>query len=188
MIRKNLLENIEPEKIIDEGREEGQIPFFVIDEEYGVAVNDLCYMVVCAKKRNKTVEGGFVEKLIFYEPVSYVSTFAQAIESYVSIKEKKLNRKLLKSKDLTEIKNNQEEIKMIIKKALSTNGINRKMFDTVELVQAKEDIIKDMDDLKKQKERMLRMFNELESLIKEKRRIIIKQTEPTKHKYKEEEE
>ena len=61
------------------------------------------------------------------------------------------------------------------------------IFEVLDLLQAKEDVLKNINDLKVQKEKLLQLFDEFEALIKEKRKIIIKQTEPTKHRYKKEE-
>lgn len=185
--KKPLIETTDPDKIVETDKEEGQIPFFIIDDEYGIAADNLCYMLVNAKKAGRTLSDGNVETYIKWEPVAYVNTIKRAIEEYSIVKERKLNRKLLKSKDLTEIKNNQDEVQRIVQKALSTSGKNKQVFETLDLLQAKEDVLKDINDLKEQKEKLLQLFDEFEALLKEKRKIIIKQTEPTKHRYKKEE-
>lgn len=184
--KKSLFETTDPSNIIETDKEEGQIPFFIIDEEYGIAADNMCYMLVIAKKAGRTIEDNKVETYIKWEPVAYVNTLAQAINDYAIKKERKLNRKLSKSKDLTEIKNNQIIINNIIKKALSVNGQNKEVFDTLELLQTKEDVLKLINEVKNAKEEAIKMFDEFEELIKEKRKIIIKQTEPVKHRYKKE--
>ena len=185
--KKSLIETTNPDKIIETDKEEGQIPFFLIDDEYGIAADNLCYMLVNAKKAARTLSDDNVETYIKWEPVAYVNTIKRAIEEYSIVKERKLNRKLLKSKDLTEIKNNQDEVRNTIQKALSVDGKNKHIFEVLDLLQAKEDVLKNINDLKVQKEKLLQLFDEFEALIKEKRKIIIKQTEPTKHRYKKEE-
>lgn len=185
--KKSLVETTDPDKIIETDKEEGQIPFFIIDDEYGIAADNLCYMLVYAKKAGRTLTDGNVETYIKWDPVAYVNTIKKAIEEYSIVKERKLNKKLLKSKDLSDIKANQEEVKEAIQKALSPSGKNQKVFETLDLLQAKEDVLKDINDLHEQKEKLLQLFDEFEALIKEKRKIIIKQTEPTKHRYKKEE-
>ena len=125
--KQSLLETTDSRDIIETDEEVGSIPYFIIDEEYGVACDNLCYILVVKKiacrrgKEDNDEDTNKVYKYIRWEDLSYLDSFESVIKMYTEVKEKRLNRKLIKSQDLQDIKDIRRSIRNDIKKALSIN-------------------------------------------------------------------
>lgn len=190
MARKSLLDSNLP--VIESEIEEGNIPFFIIEENYGVACDQYCYSLVKRKKCNRTIkstdkDGDYIESYYKWDGISYVSTFAATINSYVQQKERELNARLVKSKDYHALINIQNEIKDIVRKAFKASGPNKEIVTYSDLVDSKAELLRDLDELKSIKNQTVEAVDSLMELVKEKRSIILKNTEPKKHHLKLEE-
>ena len=92
---------------------------------------------------------------------------------YVQIKEKDLYKGITKTKDFKSLIEIQTKILDQINGVFSANSINGHILDTCELIQSKEDLIEESKQLKDMHENLKREYDELLSLIKESRKIII---------------
>lgn len=178
--------------VIETGIEEGCIPFFLIEENYGVSVDDLCYKLCERRKANRTIkdENGnpdHVETYFLWTAFKYLSSFKQSIECYCKIKERKLNARKVKNADYKELINTQNEIKRIVAKALKTDGVNKEFVSFCDLTDKKEELLREIEEVRALKKTLNDESESLINLIKEKRRIIISSTEPKKHRVKTEE-
>lgn len=188
--KRALINVLDEAQLIRTGEETGNIPFFIIDKTYGVAVDSLEYMVVEKKDSSKAIKNGnkiaSAEVYTKWMPVAHVSTFEDALISYYKIKSRDLDKQLHKSKDLKDVLQNRKKIEKILLSSLSPKEINKEIFSTAEVVGLKEDLMKELVELKNIKEKLLSECNSLMELIKDKRRIIIQSTEPKKHRIKQE--
>ena len=177
MAKAKLIDTVDPSKVIVTDKEEGAIPFFVIDDKYGVAVNQYSYMLVVRKDAYRTVTSDngeeYVEQFIKYEPIKWALAFKTIIELYVQMKEKDLYKGIVRTKDFKALIEIQTKILDQINSAFSVNSINQHVLDTCELIQSKEDLIEESKQLKDMQENLKREYDELMSLIKESRKIII---------------
>ena len=177
MAKAKLIDTVDPSKVIVTDKEEGAIPFFVIDDKYGVAVNQYSYMLVVRNDAYRTVTSDngeeYVEQFIKYEPIKWALAFKTIIELYVQMKEKDLYKGIVRTKDFKALIEIQTKILDQINSAFSVNSINQHVLDTCELIQSKEDLIEESKQLKDMQENLKREYDELMSLIKESRKIII---------------
>ena len=64
MAKAKLIDTVDPSKIIVTNKEEGAIPFFIIDDRYGVAVNQYSYMLVVKKNAYRTITSDNEEEYV----------------------------------------------------------------------------------------------------------------------------
>ena len=171
--------------IITTEEESGTTPFFLIDDEFGIACDQYSYMLCRKKRATRTVkdEDGnddHIEEYWMWSAYRYTSTFESIMQCYVKQKERDLNKKLIKEKDFKAILKNYEEIHEIIKNALSVEGLNKDFISINSLIDQRaklqdeiQAVEKDMNTLKKQCE-------ELQSTIKEARKIVVENHKPKK--------
>ena len=138
--KESLLETTPKDKIVVTDKEEGSIPFFEFDDEYGIAVDQFQYILVQKKISGRTVtdENGneYVESYIKWDTskAKYSSTVEGIIDSYISVIEKK-KLKDLRTKDMNDIIKVRLEIKAIIEKAFNNTGVNKEILDTANKIQ-----------------------------------------------------
>lgn len=184
--KKSLLETSDlPVVYTDE--EKGQIPYFLIDDEWGVSCDERQEILVKKKIANKTVkdengENEHIEQYTMWDSICYPSTFTDAINSYVKKKSRSMKSKIYKSSDYKDILNVQNEIKSIVAKSLDTNGVNKNFLSITSIINERQKIEEELQMLRDVKEQVNNECEKLMELIKEKRSIIIKNTEPKKHR------
>ena len=188
---KQLLENMDL-PLIQTDNEEGSIPFFVIDDDYGIAVDNYGYQLCKRSKANKTVKNNdgipiHIESYYKWTSFKYTNSLKSMFECYVKEKEYELHSKLTKSRDFRDLMEVQNEIKNIICTALKSEGCNKELLSIVGLLDEKEKLRSEIKELQNIKHSVIREADSLMNIIKEKRRIIIGETEPKKHRSKEEE-
>lgn len=188
--KKSLLESDLPVVTVTE--EEGSIPFFLIDDTHGVYANQFGYDVVELKQCNRTVKGTdtepeYIETFPKWDGIGYVSTFSAAIEFYLDIKERELNKRQVKTKDYKQLIKVQEEIREICLKAFDAKGENADVVSFAQLFDYKAKMLKEIDELKNMKLQLEKEFEQTMDYIKEKRKIVRSNTEPKKHRNKLEE-
>lgn len=187
--RKSL--DIPESDIIQTDEESGSIPFFLIDDEYGISGNYRDYSLVVKKRttRAATIDDceDYNEKYISYilwSSVAYCSNLKSIFECYVKIKGLSKSKKLRKSQDYQELIHIYEDIYSHIKIAFQYENLPLKIEKICDLTDEEYKIRNKIDILNDQYALLLRKSNELEKLIKEKRSMIIKEMEPKKHRIK----
>lgn len=164
--------------VINTDEETGTIPFFLIDETYGVACDQYGYMLCKKKSANKTIkdeEGNLdhIESYYTWTPFKYTGTFESIIKCYIEQKERGLNKRLVKQKDFKKLLEIREEIYSIVYKAFNTNGINKEFLSVSNLLDQKVELENEIKNVIELKNNLTKQCNELEKLIKEKRKIIV---------------
>lgn len=185
--KKALVEETEL-PIIETENEEGTIPFFLIDDEFGIACDQYTYMLCRKKRSNKTVkdENGKPDHIEVYwnwTSYRYTNTFESIMECYVTQKERDLNKKLVKEKDFKEILKNYEEIHNIIRKAFDIKGLNKDFISISSigsLIDQRVKLESEINAIEETKNNLMKKCNELEKLIKEKRKIVVEKHTPKK--------
>lgn len=165
-------------KVIETENEEGTIPFFLIDDEFGIACDQYCYMLCRKKRANKTVkdEDGeliHIESYWMWTAYKYTNSFESIMNTYVSQKERDINKKLVKEKDFKNIIKTYQEIHEIIKNALDVEGLNKDFLSCSTLIDQRTKLEGDIKLVRELKTKLEKECGELEKLIKEKRKIII---------------
>ena len=185
--KQTLLDSDLPIKTTDE--EEGLIPFFLIDDTHGVYAAQFSYQIVELQMKNRTVKSSdnkpeYIERYPCWSFLGDVGTFESAIDFYLSNKERELNARQVKNKDYKKLIETQYEIREIMQKAFDLKGQNADVLSFSELIDYKARMIKQIKDLNEQKKVVEQELNSLMEFIKDKRRIIVQNTEPKKHRVK----
>lgn len=173
-------------KVIKTKNEDGRLPCFIFkdDKEYGICVDERQYMLCKKKQGNKIVkdEDGnplHIETYYKWESFKYSGTFESIIECYCEIKEKLKMSEFNKNaefKDLVKIRN---DIKNTITKSLSLNGINKEFLQCADLIDTKEKLKEQIVDIQLELAEIIKQKDNLISLIKEQRKIVIDQSPST---------
>ena len=189
--RVSLLESTDL-PVIETEIEEGTLPFFLIEDDYGVAADKYCYMLCERKKASRTIknekgEPDHVETYFLWNSIKYLSSFKGTIDCYIEIKGRKLNARKIKNTTFKDIIDNQNEIKRIVSNALKPGGANKEFVSFCDLADKKEELLKEIEEVRMLKKTLNDEAESLINMIKEKRKIIITNTEPKNHRVKTEE-
>ena len=166
--------------------EEGEIPYFLIDDAYGVACDERCEMLCRKKECTRTVndEDGkphHIETYYKWESFKYVSTFSQVIDCYMQVEERRLkSENLVKTTDYNELIKVQEQIGKTVSKALNHKGVNKDFFDVAKLLDQRSKLEEQIAKTEELRVQVEKEYNSLMELVKARRSIIIKETEKKK--------
>lgn len=174
-------------KIIETENEEGTIPFFIIDDEFGIACDQYCYMLCRKKRANKTVKDedgnpSHIESYWMWTSYRYTNSFESIMNTYVSQKERDINKKLVKEKDFKNIIKTYQDIHEIIKNAFDVEGLNKDFLSHSTLIDQRAELEADIKATKELRNKLSKECEELEKLIKEKRKIVIENSTIKKKK------
>lgn len=184
--KKSLLETSDL-PIVTTDIEEGQIPYFLIDDEWGIACDERNEILVHKRIASRTIKNekgdeDHIEQYIMWDSISYPSTFSSAIESYVNKKGKTEKSKLKKSTNYNDLIKIQNEIKLTIEKSLEFNGVNSNFLSSMSIIDERAKLEEEIKKLRETKEMIIKETDLLMELVKQKRAIIISNTEPKKHR------
>lgn len=188
--KKSLLETTDL-PIIETDIEEGLIPYFLIEDEWGINCDERNEILVRKRIASRTIKDendveDHIEQYVVWEAETYSNTFTHTIECYISKKDREEKSKLIKSKDYKDLISIQNEIKSNISKALEFNGINKEFLSITSILDERAKIEEELKLLREAKKQIEIETDKLLQLIKEKRSIIISNTEQKKHRIKEE--
>lgn len=188
--KKSLLETTDL-PIIETDIEEGLIPYFLIEDEWGINCDERNEILVRKRIASRTIKDendveNHIEQYVVWEAETYSNTFTHTIECYINKKDKGEKSKLIKSKDYKDLISIQNEIKSNISKALDFNGINKEFLSITSILDERAEIEEELKLLREAKKQIEIETDKLLQLIKEKRSIIISNTEQKKHRIKEE--
>lgn len=183
--KQSLAETVDDSEIIDSGEVVGE-PNILIDDEYGISGGYRDYALVIKKIAHRTgkVEDGENEgKVIRYvkwEDVLYENSIFGCLRSYQDVVNLTKIKALKNCKDYLEIEKIYKETNDKINRFLKHQDMSKETRDALNLM----DTINQLnEELSKAKE-VIKDANEFKSWIKEKRQILIKDTEPKKHRVK----
>jgi hypothetical protein len=188
--KKSLLETTDL-PIIETNIEEGTIPYFVLDKEWGIACDERQEILVHKRIASRTIKNeqgvdDHVEQYVMWDSICYPHTFTHAIEIYVDKKGKLAKSKLNKSTDYSDLVKIQNDIKSTIANALDFSGVNKEFLSVTSILDERTKLEEELKMLKQTKEQVLQETEKLLELVKEKNKIIISATEPKKHRIKKE--
>lgn len=168
-------------------------PNYLIDNEFGISGGYGDYSLVKRKIKTKTgtKEDGVNEgKTIQYigwdtvSPHSYGRTIFDILNNYAEYINLKKFKQLNKSQNFDDVKQIYLDTQSTIRKAMKSTQFSSDIVEHGTLINEIAELkakLKSINDV-------LKDADELRELIKEKRRIVISETEPKKHRTKKEEE
>jgi hypothetical protein len=192
--KQTLAETVKPEDIIATEEETGSIPFFIIDDEYAISGGYGDYALVIKKsasRQGKEENGEDKNKVYTYykwNELKYLPTVEGVIETYAEVKERNLNKKLIKSKDLQDLIQIRLEIKDIIHKALSLKTMDNQTKEVCDLTDTIQKLKGTINETKADLKELRNLKNQTISEIKEARKIIVDRDKPVIHRVKLEKE
>ena len=191
MAKQTLADTVDESEIVDLGEEVNQ-PNFMIDDECGISGGYGDYALVQRKIAHRTgkeedgVNNGKVIRYVTWvtvQPHSYGRTPFDILNNYMEYISLQKFKKLNKSNNFNDVKQIYLDTKQTIRDCLKSSQFADDIKHQGALV---DEIVQLKDELKRIKS-ILSEADELHELIKDKRRIIISDTEPKKHRVKLEE-
>ena len=192
-VGKSLADSVPESEIINLG-EEINPPNILIDDNFGIngMFGDYALVKKGTSYRTGKEEDGINQgKVIRYtkwavvETWCYGSTIFDILKNYTKYNNLCKTKALKKCKDFNEIEKIYIETNNTINNFLSNyTDMNKKQSSMSELINSMNVLKKKLDEANK----VLEEVDDLHELVKKKRRIIVKDTEPTKHRNKKEKE
>lgn len=183
------VDTVDEADIIDLG-EEVNPPNGIFEEDettgYGFTGKYGDYALVIKKiahRTGKAEDGEYCDKVIRYckwEDVNYSSTLFGVLNSYIAHRNLSKTKALKKVKEFSEIEKIYKETQANISTFLGSITLDNDTKKVCELYDTLQKIKSDLSSV----EKVLEDADKLNELIKEKRRIIIANTEPKKHRVK----
>jgi len=192
MAKETLASQVRTEDIII-SNEEINIPNYLIDDEYGILIDEYNSTLVerkIAHRTGKETDGeneGKVIQYIAWTPVkthTYGRNIFGALENYAKYVTGTKMKQLKKSTNFDDVKQIYLDTQSTIRKAMKSTQFSSDIVEHGTLI----DEITELKAKLKSINDVLKDADELRELIKEKRRIVISETEPKKHRTKKEEE
>ena len=190
--KQSLKETLDPSLITKTDIEEGDIPFFLIENGYGVSVDKYGYNLVERKEMTRSVKdekGNVVGGETYYtwNFSKSAGSFEDALLAYTRVTERKLMSKLVKCADFRKLVAIRLQIQNTINNAFKIDGINSTLLDACNTIQGHEDLKVKITEVNKLADNATEQFNNLIDTIKEKRKIIVQEMpKEKKHPIKEE--
>lgn len=186
--KKSLLETTDL-PIVETDKEEGQLPYFLIDDDWGIACDERNEILVRKRIASRTVVNDdtnekYVEQYTMWDSICYPSNFTNTINCYVDKKSKELKKKITRTKDIKKVLEVENEIKNIIARSLKVDGVNKEFLSVTSILDERTKLEEELKLLRENKEKVELEVDKLLTLVKEKRSIIIKEIEPKKHRVK----
>ena len=186
--RKAKTETVAPEDILNIGEEIGT-PNIIIDDEFGISGKLLDYTLAQKKIATRTAKEEDIEnygedcvgKVIQYykwDDIGYFGTIQACYEKYIAVNTLTGIKKLEKEKDFGKVVDIFKQARDTINKSLQMLQLDEESAHTCELY----DDITTLRTAIKEANKVIDEAESLHELIKEKRQIIIKDTEPKRHR------
>ena len=124
-LSKDELTGVEIRETTEEG---GRIPFFLLGDDYGIAVDQLSYVLVKKKESMRYIrdEDGSIshgETYYRWTDIGYVGTFRAALEFFYTTKVRDEFSKIKKAKSYKELMEMESKVMEIIREA-TQNEVN----------------------------------------------------------------
>lgn len=191
MAKINLASTVREEEIVDSNEEVGS-PNFMIDDTYGCSGGYGDYALVerkVALRTGKPEDGENEGKVIRYikwdtvQPHSYGRTPFDILKNYADYINLKKFKQLNKSNNFDDVKQIYIDTQNTIRQALKSSQFTDDIKQQATLVNEIAELKSKLSEINK----VFEEADELRELIKSKRKIIITDTEPKKHRIKKEE-
>lgn len=179
------------DKIIISDEETGSLPFFLIDDDYGISGNMYDYALVVKKKANRAAtkddcenyEGMYIQ-YTSWTPVGYYGTLDGIFTCYIKTVALSKSKKLKRTKDYQKLIEIYQNIYDKINVSLQHENLPSEVIKTCKLADTIAKMEEQISNMKERYNYLLREADKLEAMIKEKRSMIIKNMEPKKHRVK----
>lgn len=189
----SLLDTTPPEDIIYTDEETGIMPFFLIEDDWGIACDQYCYKLVNKKQASKTGKeenGEDPEKVYSYfrwDDIKYASNIEGIIDCYIGVKEKLLHAQYIKQKDVQTLINIRLQIKAIIEKAFGVDALTEQIKVASGLVESSQKLKSKIDTVKENLHEVVDVKNKTIEEIKKVKMAFMDRERPKTHRIKEEE-
>lgn len=191
--RQSLKETIDPSKIIKTYEETGDIPFWLIDKNYGVSADKYGFNLVERKEMTRAVkdeDGNVSGGEIYYawQFCKSAESFEDGLIAYTKVTECKLMGKLIKCQDFRKLVAIRLQILKTINESFKLDGINSNLLDACNTIQGHEELKIKLEEVNKLADDATKTFDNFIEMIKEKRKIIVQEMpKEKKHRLKLEE-
>ena len=191
MAKETLASTVDPSEIVDLG-EEVNVPNYLIDDTYGILLDEYGSTLVERKISYRTgkdedgINEGKVIQYISWMPVKthiYGKNVFDAFENYSHYTTGKALKQLKKCADFNAVKQIYLDTQATIREAMKSTKFSSDIVEYGTLINE----IAELKSKFKAINNVLAEADELREMVKEKRKIVIAETEPKKHRLKLEE-
>ena len=192
MARETLASTVDESEIVDLG-EEINIPNYMIDENFAIIGDEFGYTLVerrISHRTGKEKDGkneGKIIKYVEWKPTKtqiYSGTIFGIFDNYANYVNGNKFKKLKKSTNFEEVRQIYIDTQKVVREAMKSSQFTDDIKTQGTLINEITELKRKLDSINK----VLQEADELRELIKTKRRIIIGETEPKKHRTPKEEE
>lgn len=191
--KQSLKETLDESQIVQTDEETGSIPFWLIDDTYGISVDQYSFYLVEKKELTRAVKdekGNIVggETYIAWQFCKTANSFEDALLTYCKVTERKLFSKLVKCKDFRELVKIRLQIQKTINDSFKLDGINKELLGACETIEAHQELELRAKEMSKLFDKASVEYEKFMEFLREKTTIIVQRTEPKKHRMPKEEE
>ena len=166
--KPNMATNVEEENIIITDENSGAVPFYQIDNEWGITADEHSYALSNGKiaHRKETIDEK--EVIISYKrwsKVSYHDSIWAVLKAYAKRKER-MDLSQLKNADIGEIAQISESIKNVITQKMNEYAYDFNIEEIGELEQTKKRLTREIEELVAMKESLQNEYDETVALLK----------------------
>ena len=185
--KQSLKEKLGEDLITQTDEESGNIPFFLIDDNYGVAVNPMEYLLVERKEKTRSIKddtGNVIGGETYYswEFCRGSDTFETSLINYTKLTERKLLSTLVKCKDFRILVKIRLQIQKTINDAFKIDGLNKELLNACTTIESPEELNLKMKEMMKLMDDAQIKYDDFIEFLKEKQRIVVHRTEPVKRR------
>lgn len=189
--KRSLVETVNPEDIVYSGEVVGEPNILLPDTKknytYGIFVDPLNYKLAVLKdcyRTDKDESGN--EQVVHYKKwsdIAYLNSFESTYYKYIEQLTTSKDAKLKRCNSIQEVISIREEIKILVSETFP-QIISQSIEKGCELIQENEELKQQIQETEAMVQEAKYAHEELMNLIKEKRKIVIQETEPKKHRLK----
>lgn len=167
--KPSMAANVDKEDIITTNENTGSVPFYLIDDEWGIAADEYCYALCRGKTAHKKDIVDGKEVIVSYKrwsKVSYYNSIWSVLKGYAEKKEK-IDLSQLKTTDIGKIAQISENIKVIVTKKMNEYVFDTNIEEIGKLEHTKKKLMREVKEITAMKESLQKEYDETMALLKQ---------------------
>ena len=167
--KPSMAANVDKEDIITTNENTGSVPFYLIDDEWGIAADEYCYALCRGKIAHKKDIVDGKEVIVSYKrwsKVSYYNSIWSVLKGYAEKKEK-IDLSQLKTTDIGKIAQISENIKVIVTKKMNEYVFDTNIEEIGKLEHTKKKLMREVKEITAMKESLQKEYDKTMALLKQ---------------------
>lgn len=167
--KPSMAANVNKEDIVATDENTGSVPFYLIDDEWGIAADEYCYALCRGKVAHKKEIVNGKEVIVSYKrwsKVSYYNSIWSVLKGYAEKKEK-IDLSQLKTTDIGKIAQISESIKTTVEKKMNEYVYDTNIEEIGKLEHTKKKLMKEVKEIAAMKDSLQKEYEETMALLKQ---------------------